>query len=137
MWFAWPCTMTTPIALLNFCSMIGNAPPFLSMFTRGEMVLPFSPAAASCVSTLMVFSKSLLILPNHPAHSGMTWPQKNLPCVVSNGHLVLLVPSPTMSDAKVLSSVLNCLLYSLLLSLPFGLLVLSLYCSGRTWMGKQ
>ena len=51
--FALPRTIATPTAHLNCCSMIlGYAPPFLS---------------ARCIT----FSKSYLISPNHPAHTGI------------------------------------------------------------------
>ena len=60
---------------LSCCSIIGNTPPFLSVFTRGNIIIPPSPESASRTRTLMVFSKSSLISTNYPAHNGMTCPR--------------------------------------------------------------
>ena len=38
LWFVFPLTMATQIALLNCWSIMGNTPPFLSVFTRGENI---------------------------------------------------------------------------------------------------
>ena len=120
-------TIATPIAHLNCCSMIGYAPPFLSsVVMSGESFIRSSPDAASRARCCMIFSKSYLFSPNHPAHTGITSPFQNIFYDCSNGPTIFPVLSPTMSAANRRSS----FLYYCVISLAWqsGGLIVSLLC---------
>ena len=84
----------------------------VSVHQGGYSHVIFSCTHLSCQG-LDSFSKLSLILPNHPAQIGITCPQIRCFCAASNGPVMLLFRSPTMSSVNFTSKVLNLLLSEL------------------------
>ena len=116
---------------------MGYTPPFLSVLTSGDILIPSSLDAASSAASLakscIIFLNSLFISPHHPVQRGITRPFKNLFCTCWNGQTISAFPSPTTSAAQSVSSFLNFRLYDCVLSLAWrsGGLIVSLLCLYR------
>ena len=108
MCFTYLCTIATPIARSNCCSMMRKVPLYLSVLTRGEIVIPSSPdILLFLASIMMLLLKSLVVSPNDPATMGMTCLLYNQLCVIEKGLVVALFSLPTTSGANTAYSFLN------------------------------
>ena len=73
MCLAFPRAMTHASPLLIRCSIIGNAPPFLSELSSGDMPIACGPFAVIFASFISSWSSCPFVSPNQPVTSGMTF----------------------------------------------------------------
>ena len=125
--FIFPLTIAAPTTLLLCSSISEDAPPSLLVFIKRGTYSCHLLLQPILVPGSYFFSKSLLISLNHPAHSGITCPQRKGDYTASNGPLMPLSPSPTTSAANFTSSVLNFQLYNL------TMILLLFYPQAQLW----